>query len=357
MRYTISLGLTSLLASGAALAEVPQVVTDIHPVHALVSAVMGDLGQPALLLAAGANEHSFQLRPSQAASLQDADVVFWIGPALTPWLDRALTSVPEQVGRVALLQAAGTLTQDYGAEQGHDHAAEKADAHGHDDHATAEGHAHDAAEEAGHDHEGHAHDSHDHEGHDAAHEDEHAHEAGHDHAHTGVDPHAWLAPENAVVWLNVIAAELALRDPANAATYSANAAAAAADIAALDAEAAAVLAPVADRPIIVFHEAFGYYAAHYGLTIAGSVAAGDAATPGAARIAALRETVVQGGAACVFPEVQHDPALLQQIVEGTGAQTGGALDPVGSSLEPGAGLYRALILGMATTIADCLRGA
>ena len=59
---------------------------------------------------------------------------------------------------------------------------------------------------------------------------------------------------------------------------------------------------------------------------------------------------------CLFPEVQHDPALAEQLVEGTAVRIGGALDPVGSSLEPGPGAYAALLTGLAEVIADCAGG-
>lgn len=321
MRYTITIGMASLVVmAGMARAEVPRVVTDIPPVHALVAQVMGDLGAPELLLDKGASEHSFQMRPSQAAGLKDADLVVWIGPELTPWLERALEGVPLEVTRLALLDAPGTITQGYG-EGGHD-------AHGEAAHTEGE---------AGH--------------------DDHAEEAGHDdHAHEGVDPHAWLKPANAQVWLMVIAGELARLDPDNAATYTANAVAAVEGVVALDTQVTAILAPAADQPVIVFHEAFGYFAAQYDIHIAGAIAEGDAAAPGAARIAELREMVVAGGAVCVFPEVQHDPVMVEQMVEGTAARIGVPLDPVGSSLEPGPGLYAALLTGMAQGIADCVAG-
>ena len=58
----------------------------------------------------------------------------------------------------------------------------------------------------------------------------------------------------------------------------------------------------------------------------------------------------------LFPEVQHDPALMEQLAEGTGVRIGGALDPVGSSLEPGPGAYAALLRGLAETIAECAGG-
>jgi zinc transport system substrate-binding protein len=88
MRVTALAALT--LAAAPAAADVPVVVTDTPVVHSLVSLVMGDLGEPTVLVEPGADEHSFQLRPSQAAALADAGLVFWVGEELTPWLARAL---------------------------------------------------------------------------------------------------------------------------------------------------------------------------------------------------------------------------------------------------------------------------
>ena len=298
MRYIITL----LLAASPALAEVPSVVTDIPPVHSLVAQVMGDLGQPELLLAKGADEHDFQLKPSQAGAVADADVVVWIGPELTPWLESALETRPEGASALALLDAEGTMVLGY-----------------------AEGH-----EEEGHE--------------------------GEEHDHGSEDLHAWLDPGNAQVWLGLIAAELSKLDPENAATYAANAAAAQTGIVALDTEVAAILAPVQGKPLVSFHDAFGYFAGHYGIEIVGSIALGDASSPGAARLADLRSKMEAGQVLCIFPEVQHDPALVTQMAEGTGAKIGAALDPVGSSLEPGPGAYAALLTGLATTIADCAGG-
>ena len=290
MRYII----TFLAATSPALAEVPRVVTDIPPVHALVAQVMGDLGTPELLLTKGADEHDFQLRPSQAGAVADAGLVVWIGPELTPWLESSLETRAEGAASLALLDAEGTKLREYGGGHGED---------------------------------------------------------GHDHG--AVDPHAWLGPGNAQVWLGLIAGELGRLDPENAATYAANAAAAGEGIVALDGEVAAVLAPVKGKPVVSFHEAFGYFGDHYEIDFVGSIALGDAASPGAARLVELRGEMEAGGVVCLFPEVQHDPALAEQLVEGTGAKLGGALDPVGSSLEPGPGAYAALLTGLAKTIADC----
>jgi zinc transport system substrate-binding protein len=315
MRYIIAL----LMTSTAAFAEVPKVVTDIQPVQSLAAAVMEGLGSPEVLLDRGASPHSFQMRPSQAAAVAGADLVIWIGPELTPWMDAAVDGRPQGAALLGLLAAEGTHRR---------HFAEAEDEH----------------EEAGHDHvEEHADD----------HPEEHA-EDEHDHPHSGTDPHAWLDPENGKLWLGLIAAELSRLDPENAATYAANADKAAAAIDAADARAKALLDPVKALPFVAFHDAYGYFAEHYGLDVEGTVALGDAASPGARHLTELRATMQAGQTLCIFPEIQHDPALVDQMAEATGARVGGALDPEGSTLEPGPGLYPALITGLAGTLAACL---
>lgn len=303
--------LAALLVAGPALAEPPRVVADIPVTQSLAAQVMGDLGAPEVLLGQGASPHHYQLRPSQAAALAGADLVVWVGPELTPWLDRALDGAGGNAARLSLLAAGPTHRRSYGEPHDHDHA---------DDH---------------------------------AHEEDHGH-AEDDHDHSGLDPHAWLDPGNAAAWLGLIAAELARLDPENAAIYAANAEAAQAGIATLEAELTQTLAPAREVPLIVFHDAYGYLAGHFGLTIAGSLAEGDAASPGAARLAALRQTIAAAGTApCVFPEAQQDPALVEAAIEGTRARRGAPLDPEGSSLAYGSGLYAELMRGLAAAIAAC----
>lgn len=320
MRYIISLLLTSVALP--ALADVPRVVTDLPPIHSLAAQVMGDLGTPALLLDRGGNAHDFQLRPSQAAALADADLILWVGPEMTPWLDRALESLSPDIPRLTLIDSGGTFRRDFGQTDAHDH-----------EHSEEEAHAHDEAPKP-----------------DAA-QDDHS---GHD--HSGIDPHAWLDPVNASHWAGVIAAELSRLDPENAATYAANAAKAQARIAAMDAEIADQLAPVTGKPFVVFHDAYGYFAGHYGLTVAGSVSLGDASSPGAARLRDLSNTVASGGAVCLFPEGQHDPALVTQMAEGTAVKVGMPLDPEGALIAPGPDGYDALMRGLAKALTDCLNG-
>ncbi|WP_374636905.1 zinc ABC transporter substrate-binding protein [Paracoccus sp. (in: a-proteobacteria)] len=325
----LSLAGLTLACALPAHAEAPRVVTDLPAVAALVQQVMGDLGQPETLLGAGSDAHDYQLRPSQARSLQQADMLIWIGPEMTPWLERAATGLGGTMTSLALLDLPGTHLQDFGADAAHDHAHE----HGHeggdeDDH--AEGKA----------------------GHGDGHGD--GDEASDGHDHSGLDPHAWLDPGNARLWLDAIAAALAQRDPEHATTYAANATKARDDLAALDGELAAQLAPLAQKPFVVFHDAYGYFTSHFGLTPAIAVSLGDASTPSAARLAAIRDRVRNDGVVCAFPEANHDAGLITAVIEGTGLRQGAALDPEGSQLPPGPDHYTATLRAMANTLSDCL---
>ncbi|MDO9525807.1 MAG: zinc ABC transporter substrate-binding protein [Gemmobacter sp.] len=323
MRLPIILSLC--VFSSPVIADVPKVVTDIPAVHALVAQVMGDLGQPVLLLDRSADAHDFQLRPSQAQALASADLLVWIGPEMTPWLERTLAGLSIKGEALGLLASEGTYRRAFSEKDAHDHAGHAHDdGDDHPDPAPAEDHAHES------DHEGHAHGS------------------------DGVDPHAWLDPGNAQGWLTLIAAELSHLDAANADTYKANADTAAKAISTLDATLAARLAPARDKPFVVFHDAYGYFVGHYGLTVAGSISLGDAAAPGAARLRAVQDMLKAESIVCIFPEAQHDSRLVETVVEGTTVKIGGTLDPSGSSFDPGLGLYAAVLTGLADTLVDCL---
>ena len=169
-------------------------------------------------------------------------------------------------------------------------------------------------------------------------------------------PHAWLNPDNAQVWLAAIAQSLSDADPANAAIYGANAAAAQGQIATLTDKIATTLAPVQARPFMTYHNAYGHFVTRFGLTFAGSIADGEAALPGAAHLKELQDRLAAEQIACLFPEAQHDPALADQLLDGTQTRLGGALDPVGSTLTPGPQAYGDLLTGLADTLAACLKG-
>lgn len=318
MRYLI-LCLTILSATPAS-AEVPRVATDILPVQSLVARAMEGLDVPALVVPSNASPHAHAMRPSEAAALERADIVFWMGPSLTPWLEGAIESLARDATVVSLLDVQGTRLREYGEDPDH-----------------GEGHGGDDGHGDGHDHD-----------HDHDHGDDH----GHDHG-DGIDPHAWLDPDNGRLWLGAIAEALAAADPENAARYRSNALAGQSEIDATTAEMEAMLSPIARWPFLTFHDAYGYLKDRFGLNHAGSIRLGDATAPGVAHVADLGENVATGNISCIFAEPQFDMALARTIAAEGGAKVA-VLDPLGSAHAPGAGLYTALLQDIARDIASCL---
>ncbi|MEO0692066.1 MAG: zinc ABC transporter substrate-binding protein [Pseudomonadota bacterium] len=370
-RKLLPLSVTAALMGGTALADVPSVAVDIAPVHSLVARVMDGVGTPNLVIPAGASPHEYSLRPSEAAALQEADLVFWLGEDMTPWMEDAVDTLAEGAAVTTLLEADGTMLLDFREDalfEAHDHSDH--DDHGDEDHAEGEDHDHDHdhAEEASedhdhdhdHDHAEEASDDHDHD-HDHAkaeeaahddHGDDHAHD-DHGHAHGAHDPHAWLSPQNASTWLNLIAAQLSSADPDNAGAYFANAAAAIEEMEALSAEITATLDPVRGGSFIVFHDAYQYFETDFDFPASGAISIGDATDPSPARVAEIQGRIRDEGVDCVLAEPQYNPGLVATVLEGTEASTG-VIDPLGASLEPGPALYPQLLRNMAATLAECL---
>lgn len=321
---SLAASLAASLLAGTALADVPNVAVDITPVHSLVSRVMEGVGEPSLIVASGASPHEYNLRPSEADALQNADLVFWVGHDLTPWLEDAIKTLASDATVVELIEANGTTELPmregalFEAHQHHDEddAAEH-EGEGHDDHAD-----HEEEDHAGHDHDGH-------------------------------DPHAWLSPDNGAAWLNAIAAALSAADPDNAGAYYANAAAGREELTALRAEINGVLEPVRGGNFIVFHDAYQYFEVAFDFPASGAISVSDASDPSPARIAEIQARVADQNVTCIMSEPQFNPGIVASVMDGSDARTG-VMDPLGSGLEPGADLYPQLLRNLATSLANCL---
>jgi len=321
---------------------------------------MAGVGEPALIVPPGASPHSYSLRPSNAAALQDADVVFWIGERLTPALGSAIETLSGDAEAVTLMEAEGTIELPFRENALFEkHRHDEHDEHDeHDDH-DHEGHDHEEHAEKDHDHESHEdhdHDKHEeHAGHDDHAHDDHDHEkhAEEDHDHSGVDPHMWLSPDNASVWLGAIAAELSEVDPDNAAAYAANAKAAQAELAALKDEINAILEPKRGQGFVVFHDAYQYFETTFDFPAAGSISISDASDPSPARIAEVKAGVEERGAVCVLAEPQFNPGLVSAVSEGGQVATA-VTDPLGFKLDLGPTLYPQLLRNLANDLASCL---
>ena len=138
------------------------------------------------------------------------------------------------------------------------------------------------------------------------------------------DPHVWFDPIRVKTMVATIAAGLAAVDPDGAATYEARRTAYQAQLDALDAAIAAAVAtiPPERRKLVTNHEALGYYAARYGLTVVGTVIPSleTTAEPSAEEIAALLDVIEREGVPAVFAETSANPDLAREVAEQAGVE-------------------------------------
>lgn len=305
--------LTLLLVAGllptAAAAQQIRAVATIKPVHALLAAVMAGAGEPTLLIDGAGSPHTYALKPSDAKALNGADLIVRVADTIEPFMGKILASLPARVEVVSLVAVPGlTLlaTRAGGAFEAHAHA--KGAGHGH---------------------------------------------GGGKGTATAIDGHIWLDPDNARLIVAHLAAVLGRLAPGQAALFRDNAARATAEIEALAAEVGQTLAPVKARAFVVFHDAYQYLEARFGMPAAGSVTVSPDVQPSAKRLSELRARIGKLGAVCVFSEPQFEPRLVATVTEGTGARAG-VLDPLGADIAPGPGLYPTLMRRLAASLAGCL---
>lgn len=135
------------------------------------------------------------------------------------------------------------------------------------------------------------------------------------------NPHFWLDPTLVKqYYLPAITARLSELDPAGKSTYEANSAAYGQQLDALDSELKARIdqLPAQNRKLVTFHDAFPYFAKHYGFELVGVVLENVGQEPSAAELAALVEKVKAAGVKAVFSEAQFNPRLSQTLADEAG---------------------------------------
>jgi zinc transport system substrate-binding protein len=310
----------ALAVPQAATAEPLKVAVTIAPVHSLAAAVMEGLGEPKLLVRAGSSEHSYSMRPSDARELNEAQIVIRVSDRLETFLNKPIAALSKAATVVTLADIPG-LTLLPPREGG-----------------TFEAHVHR--------HESHAHG----EGERGAGADAHDEDAQ---GEADIDLHLWLDPDNAARIADRIAEALGQVRPEEAAAYKANAEKLKERLAALDVELKGQLAGLGSASFIVFHDAYQYFEARYGIKAAGSITVSPERQPGAARLKAIRAKIAEASSACVFAEPQFEPKLVARLIEGTKAKSG-TLDGLGANLPEGPDLYFAMMRGLAASLKGCL---
>ncbi len=278
------------------------VVVSIKPLHSLVSGVMVGVGEPHLIIDGLTSPHAYNLKPSAAQKLQDADFVFWMGSNLERFLEKPLATFGGGKLHMSMFELENLKAlplRDSGKFEAHDHA------------------------------------------------DDPGHEA------EQIDTHVWLDPENAKVMVNAIADALAEVDPDHEQAYQENARSLLAELGALDLEIRKKLRPVQQMPFVVFHDAYQYFEHRYDLQAVGTLTVNSEIAPGAARIKELQDRSDLLGAVCIFSEPQFGPGIVESMATDSRLKIG-ILDPMGSSIKAGKNQYVIMMQQLASSFSDCL---
>jgi zinc transport system substrate-binding protein len=267
---------------------------------------MSGAGAPQLLISGSASPHAYALKPSDARKLENAQVIFWVGPQLETFLLQPLTTLGADAQVYALVDTPGLLKRP-----------------------IREG------------------------GLWEPHEDGPSHEG--DSGKGALDPHFWLDPENGAAMARDVAFALSEADPRHAAQYRDNAEGFARRMAELNAALEERLRPVAAQSYIVFHDAYQYFERRYGLSPVGSVSVAADRPAGVRRVVEIRNRIAGSEVKCVFTPPQFSPKLISVLTEKSNTRHA-ALDELGTDITAGPGLYEALLVHLADSFESCLAG-
>ncbi len=298
-----------LLMAGPLSSASAAVVTSIRPLGFIASAIADGVTPTEVLLPDGASPHDFALRPSDIQRLRSADLVLWVGPDMEAFLNKAL--VPISATRklaISELPAVKPLLMKGEDDDDHEHAG-KAHNHADDDHG---------------------------------------------HHHGEYNMHVWLSPEIAKVTAIAIHDRLLELMPQNKDKLDANLRQFENLLTQTDKNVGNMLTPVQGKGYFVFHDAYGYFEKHYGLSPLGHFTVNPEIQPGAQRLHQIRTQLVEQKAVCVFAEPQFRPAVINAVAKGTKVRSG-TLDPLGIGIALGKDSYGKFLTQLSNQYVSCLK--
>ena len=286
-----------------------KVVASIKPVHSLVSYVMDGVGRPDLIVDGYNSPHGFNLKPSHAKIIENADLIIWVGEDLEAFLEKPLNTIAKKAVNVEIMELKSIKKLKF---------REKNVFEDHDDH-----------------------------GHKEKKHDDHGHEG---HAHGEHDPHVWLDPMNAKVIIKEIEKQLIKLDPNNSSKYKANSKKAQSELDNLTKNIKRDLK--GNLRFVVFHDAYQYFENRFGIKVLGALTVNPDVLPGAEQLSEIREVIEHEKVNCLFAEPQFNPAIIKSIAKDTKIKTG-VLDPLGATLDKGKSMYMDLLKEISNSFKGC----
>ena len=265
------------------------VAATVFPVFDLTRRVAGDRLDVRLILAPGLDPHDYEPRPRDVAGLSDAGLIFAVGLGLDPWASSLARAAGAGEARVFEL---GPLMDPILAPPGLIRPEPL------------------------------------------------------------IDPHFWTDPVRAQRAVGVIADALSGLDPEGAPFFRERGDGVRRSIDTLHAEVTRRAETWRRHRIVTFHGSLFYFAARYGLQVAGVVLPVPGSEPTAQHVASLVALLRGPDAAALFVEPQMDGQLARSLAREAGAAVH-QVDPLGGG--PGAESYEALVRGIAAAMDEALR--
>ncbi|UVK76974.1 MAG: Zn(2(+)) ABC transporter periplasmic binding protein [Sodalis sp. Fse] len=297
----------ALLLTGSATPAA--IVTSLRPLGFIAAAIADGVIPVEVVLPDGASPHNYALRPSDIMRVKQANLLVWIGPELEAFLVSAASTLPADK-RIILANTPTITSLLMKSNQKFHGKLDRTDK-----------------------------------------QSSNTKEPGHHHGKYNM--HLWLSPVIAHRTAVAIHDRLTELMPEKKQQLDDNLQNFSAVLTKKNKILATMLAPVSGKGYYVFHDAYGYFEKHYGLTPLGYFTINPEIQPGAQALHKIRIQLIKQKAICIFAEPQFRPAIIKAVARGTGVHIG-TLDLLGSYISLDKDSYLRFLLQLTNQYLSCL---
>lgn len=295
------LGAIALLHASTILAET-RILASIKPLELLVRAIATEDMETRTLVPPGASPHSYSMAPSNRRALENADIIFWVGPGMETFLTRLLTGDEFGGHSVALMPMEAEANPDTKQTEDHDSHSGK----------------------------------------------------GHEHEHqSGEAPHIWVDPREAIVMAEAIRDALAQIEGTDSLALNRNLAQFRESVAQKESQIRKQLAPMQPVSLFAYHSAFTRFAERYNLKVEGVLTLNPELSPGARHIAEVQDSLRRANRPCLLTEPQFNRQWWRSITGGLDV-TLSTWDPLATDINATADGYVTFQQNIADAVLNCL---
>lgn len=300
----------------------PRVVVTIKPIHSLVAAVMEGIGEPELLIQDNTSPHIHAIKPSEAETLEKAEVIIWVGAIYETGLQNRLNNLGESKFVIDLSKARHVKTYPVrqGGFWGSGSCCHPCDGPDEEEKSPCDCHTHT--------------------------KDHHHHEP------LSKDGHLWLAPNNAKAIVTEVTETLATLDPQHAPNYLANSKKIINRLDDLAREITEIVRPVKNTPYMMVHDFSQYFDRYFGTQGVGTIIDVSHTDPTPQHLRQVQDKLKDGQAKCLIVEPQFNLKAATMLIEDTGIATR-QVDYLGGDLDKGPDCYFEIMRRFANSLVKC----